>query len=94
MTDSESRYEQRRLDTAIDRTTNEKLDPPFYLFSGLSLGEERKLEHALGGKYTHITPRGRRFHPLALEYYKRWGNRYLEGLLNAKPKPEQNENQI
>jgi hypothetical protein len=74
--------DERKLATAIYETANQKLDPPPYIFSGLPSAEDKKLSASLGqdSPYILITPRGLRFHPLVVKYYKQWGDKYLQGL--------------
>jgi hypothetical protein len=71
--------DERLLARAVFKTVNQQLDPPPYRFSGLPREEESKLVEALDA-YMEVTSRGYRFHPLVLEYYKLWGERYLQGL--------------
>lgn len=82
--------DERLLARAVFKTMNDQLDPPPYRLSNLGAGEERKLVEALTWKgkdnlhhyssYMEITSSGYRFHPLVLEYFTRWGDRYLNGL--------------
>lgn len=84
MTDNETEDDAKLAD-AVYKTVNQKLDPPPYIFSGLSPEQDESLFKALGtSKYLHYTPRGKRYHPLVVEYFKRWGDKYLNGLRVAR----------
>jgi hypothetical protein len=73
--------DERLLSNAVYQTVHDQLDPPPYVFSSLPFEEEQTIIEALGkSAYYLITTNGNRFHPRVLEYYKRWGNRYLQGL--------------
>jgi hypothetical protein len=74
--------EEQRLANAVYKTVNHKLDPPPFIFWPPPYDDEEKLIDALGdtSKYVQLTPRGNRYHPLVIDYYKQWGDRYLDGL--------------